>query len=71
VTRYRTIVADPPWSYEDGWPVGSEMSQSAATAEAAGIPWERNRRTPMPLAQEAGPRRANDRPHGHQEQESR
>lgn len=48
MTRYRTIVADPPWSYDQGWPVGSEYSQTAAAAERAGVPWERNRRTPMP-----------------------
>jgi N6-adenosine-specific RNA methylase IME4 len=44
--RYRTIVADPPWAYDDGWPVGSSsMIQNAV--KRAGTVLESNRRTPM------------------------
>jgi N6-adenosine-specific RNA methylase IME4 len=46
-TRFATIVADPPWAYDDGWPVGSEYSQTGRYAERHGQTWERNRRTPM------------------------
>jgi N6-adenosine-specific RNA methylase IME4 len=46
-TRYATIVADPPWSYKEGWPVGSEMSQTATFAERRGLEWQRNQRTPL------------------------
>lgn len=45
--RYRTIVADPPWSYPEGWPVGSENGQVSRHAAGRGIPFEKGRRTPM------------------------
>lgn len=51
MTRYRTIVADPPWSYPEGWPVGQENGQAAPAAARRGIPFERGRRTPLRYAQ--------------------
>jgi N6-adenosine-specific RNA methylase IME4 len=37
--KYRTIVADPPWAYDEGWPVGPEGRRAA---ERAGVePWAR------------------------------
>lgn len=50
MSGYRTIVADPPWSYPQGWPVGSQMAQAAKRAARVGVEWDRNRRTPMPYA---------------------
>jgi N6-adenosine-specific RNA methylase IME4 len=35
VTRYRTIVADPPWAYDEGWPVN--RGQNAGTR--IGLPY--------------------------------
>ena len=51
MTRYATIVADPPWSYPEGWPVGSENGQVSPHAARRGIPFEKNRRTPLRYAQ--------------------
>jgi N6-adenosine-specific RNA methylase IME4 len=51
MTRYRTIVADPPWAYPEGWPVGSENGQVSPHAARRGIPFEKNRRTPLKYAQ--------------------
>jgi N6-adenosine-specific RNA methylase IME4 len=48
VTRYRTIVADPPWTYSAGWPVGP---QGAAAARAMGEPFELKRRTALGYGQ--------------------
>ncbi len=31
-TKYRTIVADPPWAYDEGWPGASTSPNSAFTA---------------------------------------
>jgi N6-adenosine-specific RNA methylase IME4 len=39
VTRYRTIVADPPWAYDEGWPVGPQGQ--AAAIRAGREPWKR------------------------------
>jgi N6-adenosine-specific RNA methylase IME4 len=48
VTRYRTIVADPPWAYDEGWPVSSSpTAQNARAAARAGTVFDPNRRTPM------------------------
>lgn len=49
--RYRTIVADPPWSYPEGWPVGSENGQVSPHAARRGIPFEPGRRTPLAYSQ--------------------
>lgn len=51
--RYRTIVADPPWAYPEGWPVGSENGQVSPYAARRGIPFEKNRRTPLRYGQMA------------------
>jgi N6-adenosine-specific RNA methylase IME4 len=49
--KYRTIVADPPWAYSDGWPVSSSpTAQNAMAAKRAGMVFEPNRRTPMAYA---------------------
>jgi N6-adenosine-specific RNA methylase IME4 len=40
--RYRTIVADPPWSYGSGWPVGAGQARAVGGAE-----YDSHRRTPM------------------------
>lgn len=45
--RYHTIVADPPWAYPEGWPVGSANGQVSPHAARRGIPFEKNRRTPL------------------------
>lgn len=46
--RYRTIVADPPWAYPEGWPVSSSpTAQNAKAAKRAGTTFDPNRRTPM------------------------
>ena len=34
--RYRTIVADPPWRYDDGWPV----NRGANAGTRTGLPYE-------------------------------
>jgi N6-adenosine-specific RNA methylase IME4 len=39
---YATIVADPPWSYESGWPVGAGQAQVVG-----GAGYDPRRRTPM------------------------
>jgi N6-adenosine-specific RNA methylase IME4 len=31
---YRTIVVDPPWAYDEGWPAGSTSAQSQAGCRA-------------------------------------
>lgn len=49
--RYRTIVADPPWAYPEGWPVGSKDGEVAPQAAARGIPYEKGRRTPLKYEQ--------------------
>jgi N6-adenosine-specific RNA methylase IME4 len=49
--RYRTIVADPPWSYPEGWPVGSENGRVSPHAARRGVPFEHGRRTPLRYAQ--------------------
>lgn len=44
----KTIVADPPWAYPEGWPVSSSpTAQNAMAAKRAGTVFEPNRRTPM------------------------
>jgi N6-adenosine-specific RNA methylase IME4 len=47
MTRYHTIVADPPWAYPEGWPVGPEGAQAARAAARSGKPFELKRRTPL------------------------
>jgi N6-adenosine-specific RNA methylase IME4 len=48
MTRYRTIVADPPWAYPEGWPVSSSpTAQNARAAKRAGTVFDPRRRTPM------------------------
>lgn len=47
MTRYRTIVVDPPWDYPEGWPVGSENGQVSTHAARRGIPFDPGRRTPL------------------------
>src|SRR4051812_20056278 len=50
--RYRTIVADPPWPYPEGWPVSSSpTAQNAMAAKRAGTVFEPSRRTAMKYAQ--------------------
>lgn len=46
-TRYRTIVADPPWAYPEGWPVGSENDHVSPYAARRGVPFEKGRRSPL------------------------
>jgi N6-adenosine-specific RNA methylase IME4 len=43
-SRYRTIVADPPWAYES-WPVG--RAHAEAGARRAGVEVNYNHRTPI------------------------
>lgn len=43
--RYRTIVVDPPWSYEDGWPA---VSTSPLARVAGGFEGPGQPRTPLP-----------------------
>jgi N6-adenosine-specific RNA methylase IME4 len=45
--RYATIVADPPWAYPEGWPIGSEDGQVSRHAARRGVPFEKGRRTAM------------------------
>ena len=44
--RYRTIVADPPWAYDEGWPAASTSPLSAFNR--AGVPEQTNARSPLP-----------------------
>jgi hypothetical protein len=43
MTRYRTIVADPPWAYAEGWPVGAGQARARG-----GAAYDARRRTPLP-----------------------
>lgn len=44
--RYRTIVADPPWAYSEGWPTDSTSTKSAFRRE--GVKVDTRRRSPLP-----------------------
>jgi len=46
VTRYRTIVADPPWAYDEGWPDASTSPLSAFNRGVA--PQGRQKRVDLP-----------------------
>ena len=35
MTRYRTIVADPPWEYDEGWPI----NRGARQGQRIGLPY--------------------------------
>lgn len=48
MTRYATIVADPPWSYPEGWPGGA--STSAASVFNNGQPRPKQMRSRLPYA---------------------
>jgi N6-adenosine-specific RNA methylase IME4 len=45
---FRTIVADPPWEYPAGWPMGSAKGQAAKRAANVGQAFDRKRKTPLP-----------------------
>lgn len=46
--RYKTIVADPPWSYPEGWPETS--TSDASVFNKAGVPRAKQERTGLPYA---------------------
>ncbi len=46
MTRYRTIVADPPWAYNEGWPAASTSPHSAFNRK--GVPADTRVREPLP-----------------------
>lgn len=46
--RYRTIVADPPWEYPEGWPGASTSPLSAFNR--TGVPEDTGVREPLPYA---------------------
>lgn len=46
--KYRTIVADPPWPYPEGWPVGSINGRAGQTATRRGEAFDVRRRKPLP-----------------------
>jgi N6-adenosine-specific RNA methylase IME4 len=47
-TRYRTIVADPPWAYDEGWPAASTSPRSAFNRGV--VPLDTRKREPLPYA---------------------
>ena len=46
--RYRTIVADPPWRYDEGWPVSERGYQAALRQNIPNA--RRGFRTPLPYS---------------------
>jgi N6-adenosine-specific RNA methylase IME4 len=50
LSRYRTIVADPPWKYNEGWGIGSAASQAGRRAARTGTTFDDRRRRQMPYA---------------------
>jgi N6-adenosine-specific RNA methylase IME4 len=46
MTRYRTIVCDPPWEYKEGWPGASTSPLSNMNRDQ--VPAEAKRRKPLP-----------------------
>lgn len=44
--RYRTIVADPPWAYDEGWPGASTSPRSNMNRDV--VPASAKRRKPLP-----------------------
>ncbi len=46
--KYRTIVADPPWAYDEGWPGASTSPLSAFNR--AGVPEDCGVRDPLPYS---------------------
>lgn len=46
LTRYRTIVADPPWAYDEGWPAASTSPRSLFNR--SGMPADPNVRSALP-----------------------
>ena len=48
MTRYRTIVADPPWAYPEGWPTDSTSTKSAFRRDGVAVDTRKRANLPYP-----------------------